>query len=49
MDEDKLLDRIRALTYNDDPPFPLLMDMIVELALELKIEYLYQTKLRKKR
>ncbi len=48
MDEDKALDRIRALTHNDDPPFPVLMDMIINLAYDLKMEYLARAEARRK-
>lgn len=44
MDEDKELDKIRALTYNDDPSFPVLMDMIINLAIRLKREYIERSR-----
>lgn len=49
MDEDKALNRIRALTHNDDPPFPVLMDMIIELAYDLKLEYVTRAEARRRK
>lgn len=47
MDEDKMLNKIRALTYNDEPTFPQLMDMVIALALNLKHEYLENARRRR--
>ena len=47
MDEDKALGEIRKLTYNDDPGFITLMDMVIDMATKYKEEYQRVAKSRK--